>query len=127
MNFKKLHGIVPPVITPLNSDGSIDVNGLEKLINHLINGGVHGLFILGTTGEGPALGIRRQKDMIRETVRINAGRLPILVGISNAALEDTLDAARERGKRSFWSVARHGNHLVWMRRVYGYYFFRNNW
>ena len=85
MDFKKLHGIVPPVITPLNSDGSIDINGLEKLINHLISGGVHGLFILGTTGEGPALGIRRQKDMIRETVRINAGRLPILVGISNAA------------------------------------------
>ena len=91
--FKKIRGIVPPVITPLNNDGSLDINGLKNLLEHIIGGGVHGLFILGTTGEGPALGINRQKDMIRETVRINAGRLPILVGISNAALEDTLDAA----------------------------------
>ena len=91
--FKKIRGIVPPVITPLNKDGSLDICGLENLLEHIIGGGVHGLFILGTTGEGPALGINRQKEMIRETVRINNGRLPVLVGISNAALQDTLDVA----------------------------------
>lgn len=91
--FKKIRGIVPPVITPLNADGSLDISGLENLLEHIIGGGVHGLFILGTTGEGPALGIERQKEMIRETVRINNGRLPVLVGISNAALQDTLDVA----------------------------------
>ena len=95
MNLKnqKLKGIVPPVITPLNEDGSLDVCGLEKLIFRMINGGVSGLFILGTTGEGPALSLRVQKDMITETIRINSGKLPILVGISNAALNDTLEIA----------------------------------
>ncbi len=92
-NFKKLQGIVPPVVTPLKEDGSIDTDGLKNLLEHLIKGGVHGLFILGSTGEGPALGIQHQKDMIRETIRINQGRLPVLAGISNAALEDTLDVA----------------------------------
>ena len=91
--IKKIRGIVPPVITPLNQDGSLDVKGLETLLEHIIGGGVHGLFILGTTGEGPALGIHRQKEMIRETMRINNGRLPVLVGISNAALQDTLEVA----------------------------------
>ena len=92
-NFKKIRGIVPPVITPLNQEGALDIPGLESLLEHIIGGGVHGLFILGTTGEGPALGLNRQKEMIRETVRINNGRLPVLVGISNAALQDTLDVA----------------------------------
>ena len=93
MSFQKIQGIVPPVVTPLKENGSLDVEGLKKILEHLISGGVHGLFILGSTGEGPALGLRHQKDMIRETLRINAGRLPVLVGISNAALEDTLDVA----------------------------------
>lgn len=89
----KLQGIVPPVITPLNPDCTLDVQGLEILLEHIIRGGVHGLFILGTTGEGPALGLRLQKDMIRETMRIVNGRLPVLVGISNASMADTLEIA----------------------------------
>ena len=89
----KLQGIIPPVITPLTQNGDIDPTGLSKLLNHLNSGGVHGLFILGTTGEGPALGMERQKEMIRQTMRLNAGALPVLVGISAAALEDSFTLA----------------------------------
>ena len=45
-----LKGIIPPVVTPLINNNNLDYNGLEALIEHLINGGVHGLFMLGTTG-----------------------------------------------------------------------------
>ncbi|MBQ6471534.1 MAG: dihydrodipicolinate synthase family protein [Victivallales bacterium] len=98
--MKKLQGIVPPVITPLTPAGDIDPIGLEKLLKHLTDGGVHGLFILGTTGEGPALGMERQKEMIRQTLRLNAGALPVLVGISAAAQDDSFalaDFAFEQG------------------------------
>jgi len=43
------NGIIPPMITPLTEDDRLDHGGLENLIEHLIGGGVHGLFILGTT------------------------------------------------------------------------------
>jgi dihydrodipicolinate synthase/N-acetylneuraminate lyase len=46
-----LKGIVPPLVTPLADRDTLDVAGLERLIEHLIQGGVSGLFILGTTGE----------------------------------------------------------------------------
>ncbi len=51
----KLHGIIPPMVTPLANNNTLDVAGLEKLLEHILGGGVHGLFILGTTGEAPSL------------------------------------------------------------------------
>ena len=49
-----LTGIIPPMVTPLCDRDKLDVAGLEKLIEHILAGGVSGLFILGTTGEGQA-------------------------------------------------------------------------
>jgi len=46
---KPLCGIIPPMITPLAGRDALDVRGLERLIEHMLAGGVHGLFILGTT------------------------------------------------------------------------------
>lgn len=92
-HMKKLRGIVPPVITPLTPDGELDVRGLERLLEHILSGGVHGLFILGSTGEGPAIGFRRQCRMIRESCRIVGKRVPVLVGISSAALDRSIDLA----------------------------------
>ena len=48
-----LSGIIPPLVTPLLDDDVLDVEGLQRLIEHLIAGGVHALFVLGTTGESP--------------------------------------------------------------------------
>lgn len=51
----RFHGVVPPLVTPLVAADAIDVAGLERLVDHVVGGGVHGLFVLGTTGEGPEL------------------------------------------------------------------------
>ena len=53
-----LRGIIPPMITPLVDRDTLDAAGLERLVEHLIDGGVHGIFILGTTGEAPSLSYR---------------------------------------------------------------------
>jgi 4-hydroxy-tetrahydrodipicolinate synthase len=50
-----LRGIIPPLVTPLPDNKSIDVKGLEKHIEQLLSGGVHGLFIPGKTGESSGL------------------------------------------------------------------------
>jgi len=46
-------GIIPPLVTPLLPDFTLDSFSLEKILNHVIDAGVHGVFILGTTGESP--------------------------------------------------------------------------
>ncbi len=88
-----LSGIVPPLITPLTPEGQLDVDATGRLLEHIIAGGVSGVFILGTTGEGPCIPSRIQEELIREVVRSVRGRIPVLVGITSVVLEDSLRLA----------------------------------
>ena len=58
--MEKLHGIVVPIVTPLTPDAEIDYPATEKLVEHLIAGGVHGIFALGTTGLDSRLCVESQ-------------------------------------------------------------------
>jgi len=89
-----LKGIIPPLVTPLVSNDSLDYEGLERLTEHVIAGGVHGVFILGTTGEFASLSHRLRKILIEETCRIVNRRIPVLTGITDPASEESLDLAR---------------------------------
>ena len=90
---KILRGIVPPLVTPLLDNNTLDVEGLEKLIEHVIAGGVHGVFILGTTGEAQSISFELRHKMIKETARLLKNRLPLLVGISDTSLVDSITLA----------------------------------
>ncbi|GAB3217943.1 dihydrodipicolinate synthase family protein [Algoriphagus aestuariicola] len=86
-------GIFPPMITPLNPDFSLDVAHTEKLIEYLIDGGVHGIFIIGTTGESASISMDVKNDLIRLTCKKVAGRVPVLVGITESSFVQSLDLA----------------------------------
>ena len=93
--FKKpLSGIIPPLVTPLVNNETLDVESLERLIEHLIDGGVHGLFVLGTTGEEQSLSYDVRKQMIKESCRINRGRLPLLACITDTSIVESIKLAR---------------------------------
>lgn len=87
---KPLRGIIPPLLTPLATPDSVDSESLERLLDHVIAGGVHGVFILGTTGEGPALSLDLAKEFIRRSASLMRGRLPLLVGVTHASRADSL-------------------------------------
>src|SRR5664279_1209372 len=88
-----LRGVITAMITPLLEPDTLDVSGLEKLIDHLIHGGVNGLFILGTTGEAPALSYQTRRELIQQTCRHNASRLPVIVGITDTSLSEAVHLA----------------------------------
>ena len=85
-----LRGIIPPVITPLLDNNTLDVKGLEKMVEHLISGGVHGLFILGTTGEAPSLSYKLRKEFIKKTCELVNHRVPVMVGITDTSFDGSL-------------------------------------
>jgi 4-hydroxy-tetrahydrodipicolinate synthase len=89
-----MRGIIPPIITPLQSRDALDVAGLERLIEHILAGGVHGLFVLGTTGEAPSLSYRLRRELIERTCRQVAGRVPVLVGITDTAFVEAVHLAQ---------------------------------
>ncbi|MDN6134464.1 MAG: dihydrodipicolinate synthase family protein, partial [Brevibacterium sp.] len=53
--MSEFHGIIPPLLTPRTEDGEVDLAGISALVNHLVDGGVHGIFALGSSGEVPYL------------------------------------------------------------------------
>jgi dihydrodipicolinate synthase/N-acetylneuraminate lyase len=89
-----LRGIVPPMVTPLCSRDALDHPGLERLVNIQIDAGVAGLFVLGTTGEGPGLSYRLRYELIERTCELVAGRIPVLVGVTETSLEESLELSR---------------------------------
>ena len=86
-------GIIPPMITPLRPDFSLDIARTERLIEHLIDGGVHGIFILGTTGEFAGLSSAVKSDLIQITCQQVKGRVPILVGVTDCSFTESVDLA----------------------------------
>ncbi len=89
-----LPGIIPPMITPLRGRDELDVAGLEKLIEHILAGGVSGLFILGTTGEGPSLSYRLRRELIERVCKQVKQRVPVLVGITDTAFVESVNLSR---------------------------------
>ncbi len=89
----QLKGIVPPLVTPLSAPDVLDREGLGRLVEHLIGGGVHALFLLGTTGEGPSLTHRLRREVVEETCRMVGGRLPVLVCVTDTVFEETVELA----------------------------------
>lgn len=88
--MNKFHGTGVALVTPFNTDGTVDYQGLKKLINHLVDGGIDYLVSLGTTGETATLSKDEKKKVWDFTAEINDGRLPLVAGIGG---NDTLNIA----------------------------------
>ncbi len=99
-----LRGLITPLATPFalsdQAEPSLDVLALERLIEHVINGGVTGIFLLGSTGEFSSLGREMRQEIIRRAcIHVNR-RVPVLAAITDTAIAETLrlaDTAAEAG------------------------------
>ena len=92
---RPLCGIIPPMVTPLLDRDTLDVAGLERLIEHILAGGVHGLFILGTTGEAASLSHRLRHEFIDRVCSQVDRRVPVLVGITDTSFVESVNVAQK--------------------------------
>ncbi|MFF0649212.1 dihydrodipicolinate synthase family protein [Streptomyces tendae] len=95
-----LSGVVPPVCTPLDASGEVDTASLTRLVEHLVGGGVHGLFALGSSSEAAFLTDRQRALVLDTVVEAVAGRVPVLAGVIDMTTPRVLvhaEAAREAG------------------------------
>lgn len=89
----RYRGIVPPLVTPLAGRDQIDEEGTRRLLEHVISGGVHGVFILGTTGEAPSLSYRLRREFIRLVCDVVQRRVPVFVGVTDTSFVESLALA----------------------------------
>ena len=90
-----LRGIIPPVITPLREPLLLDEEGARRQTRRLLAGGVHGIFVLGTTGEGPSVPPAVRQEMVRVVSHEVNGRVPLMAGISSACVDESLKMAAD--------------------------------
>ena len=81
MKLTALRGVGVALVTPFQSDGRVDYNALERVIEHVIAGGVQNLVTLGTTGETPTLTAEEKIAIVRFTLEKTRNRIPVIVGI----------------------------------------------
>lgn len=92
--------MLPALVTPLTWDGAVDEPAIQRLVEHMLAGGVHGLLALGSTGEVASLDDASRRQVLAAVVKAAAGRVPVLCGIAQSRFADaTADviAAAELG------------------------------
>ncbi len=97
MNTKILpgwRGVMPYLVSPLNGDGSVASDVLARLIDNLIDAGVHGLSPLGSTGEFAYLNPEQRLAVVQTSVAATRGRVPVIPGVASCAIADAVAQAR---------------------------------
>lgn len=92
--WQPVEGIIPPLVTPLAGPETLDLDGLVRLVERVIAGGVRGLFILGTSGEAPSLSYRLRRELIQRVCALVGHRLPVWVGITDTAMSEAVSLGR---------------------------------
>lgn len=94
LNIDYLKGVIPPIITPVDSEENIDEEGLKKVIDYVLDGGVHGVFVLGSNGEFYAFDYENQKRAVETTVQHVNKRVPVYAGASAITTKECIKLAK---------------------------------
>lgn len=88
-------GVFAATVTPLNEDETIDLESLERLVEWVLQGGVKGIFVGGSIGEGAALRDRERARLVHATVKFTRGRAKVLAGVSDTGTARILDNVQQ--------------------------------
>lgn len=86
----KPFGIIPAVITPITAEGKFNEKAMRKLVNYLIDGGIHGLFVVGTTGEFYGLDPVEKREIFQVVMDETQGRVPVYGGTNGITTRESI-------------------------------------
>ena len=90
----QLKGVFPAMATPLTPEETIDTTALRKLVHYLIDGGIHGIVALGSTGEFPAMTESMRRIVMETTLAEAGGKLPVLIGCGEPGTQRTIEQVK---------------------------------
>ena len=87
----KYYGVIPPIITPVDENENVDEKGFRKLLDHCIDGGLHGIFVAGSNGETIALTQKERDNAIRIAIDHVKDRVPVMCGVMDAGTRKVIE------------------------------------
>lgn len=94
----RFHGIYPAIATPLTDDGEIDREGTHRVVNFLIDNGIHGISALGSTGECAGLSKTQRRTYIETVIEAADGRVPVMSGANGTVFDDIVADLKMAGE-----------------------------
>ena len=88
-----LQGLIAATTTPLADDGALQLDAIGPMVDRLLESGVRGLYVCGSTGEGMSLTCDERKQVVEATVAAVAGRVPVIVQVGHNSLADARNLA----------------------------------
>jgi 4-hydroxy-tetrahydrodipicolinate synthase len=110
--MKMITGSIVAIVTPMNEDGSLDLDGLRRLVDFHVQEGTDGIVIVGTTGESPTVNVEEHCELIRVTVDQAAGRIPVIAGTGANSTAEAIELthfAKQAGADAALSVVPYYN------------------
>lgn len=89
----EMKGVIPALMTVFAEDETIDESGMRELVDHLINKGVDGLYLTGSTGEGFLMSMEERKEIVEIVIDQAAGRVPIMVHVGTIGTKNSIKLA----------------------------------
>ena len=105
-------GSIVAIVTPMHEDGSLDLEGMRRLVDFHVQEGTDAIVSVGTTGESPTVDVEEHHEVIRATVEQAAGRIPVIAGAGANSTAEAIDLtrfAREVGADAVLSVVPYYN------------------
>lgn len=93
--IKAHRGVIVPMVTPITADGALDECAVGRIIDYMCAGGVHGVFVLGTTGEASAIPASMRDKLVQLALKCVRGRALVYAGISADALDESVAAGNK--------------------------------
>ena len=101
---KKIHGIIPPMITAFNKDGGFDEKAQREVVSFLVNK-VQGFYPCGTYGSGPLMSVEERKRVAEVVIDETAGRIPVIMHVGGASTASVVELAKHAEKTGATAVA----------------------
>lgn len=90
MNTSRFQGMIPPIATPMHADGSLNLAAVPELVEHVLAGGVHGIFTPGSQGEAYALSAQERTAVLEAVIAAVNGRVPVIAGTGAITTRDAI-------------------------------------
>lgn len=101
----KLDGLVAAVFTPMNADGSLNLNRIEAYADHLVRNKVNSIFVCGTTGEGQSLSTAERMRLAERWLGVMAGQMPVVIHVGHTVLSESQALAKHAEKQGAAAIA----------------------
>jgi 4-hydroxy-tetrahydrodipicolinate synthase len=110
--MKEITGSLVAIVTPMNEDGSLDLDGMRRLIDFHVSEGTDAIVVVGTSGESPTVNVDEHHELIRLTVAHVAGRIPVIAGAGGNSTAEAIELtqyAKKAGADAALSVVPYYN------------------